>query len=170
MISKDSYYQKTRSIQMWRTGTLIHYCWETVIWKKMMAPQKLSRITIWSSNSTSGYIFKKIKESSQVKKKKEKAEESEIKLSTSTGSQKKQENSRKTTTFALLNTLKPLTVWITTNCGKFLKRWKWDHLTCLLRNLYTGKVETARTGYGITDWFKIEKRAHQGCIIVTLLI
>ena len=57
---------------MWRTGTLIHYCWETVIWKKMMAPQKLSRITIWSSNSTSGYIFKKIKESSQVKKKKRK--------------------------------------------------------------------------------------------------
>ena len=33
------------------------------------------------------------------------------------------DNSRKTSTSALLTTLKPLTVWITTNCGKFLKRW-----------------------------------------------
>ena len=54
----------------------------------------------------------------------QKAEEPKFKSATSAGSQKKQENSRKTTTFALLNTLKPLTVWITTNCGKFLKRWK----------------------------------------------
>ena len=53
----------------------------------------------------------------------EKAEEPEIKLPTSTGSQKKQENSRITSTSASLTMLKPLTVWITTNCGKFLKRW-----------------------------------------------
>ena len=32
---------------------------------------------------------------------------------------------------------KPLTVWITIKCGKFLKRW--DHLTSLLRNLYVGQ-------------------------------
>ena len=39
--------------------------------------------------------------------------------------------------FALLTTPKPLTVWITTNCGKFLKEIGIpDHLTCLLRNLY----------------------------------
>ena len=37
---------------------------------------------------------------------------------------KKQESSRETSTFALLTTPKPLTVWITTNCGKFFKRWK----------------------------------------------
>ena len=37
----------------------------------------------------------------------------------------KQESSRKTSTSALLTTLKPLTVWITTNCGKFLKRWEY---------------------------------------------
>ena len=48
----------------------------------------------------------------------EKAEESEIKLLTSFGSSKKQESSRKTSTSALLTILKPLTVWITTNCGK----------------------------------------------------
>ena len=52
----------------------------------------------------------------------EKAEEPEIKLSTSIGSLKKQESSRKTSTSALLIMQKPLTVWITTNCGKFLKR------------------------------------------------
>ena len=56
----------------------------------------------------------------------EKAEESEIKLPTSTGSSKKQESSRKTSTFSLLTTPKPLTVWITTNCGKFLKRWEYQ--------------------------------------------
>ena len=37
---------------------------------------------------------------------------------------KKQENSRKTSPSASLTTLKPLTMWITTNCGKFLKGWE----------------------------------------------
>ena len=49
----------------------------------------------------------------------EKAEEPEIKLPTSAGSSKKQESSRKIFTSALLTTPKLLTVWITTNCGKF---------------------------------------------------
>ena len=49
----------------------------------------------------------------------EKAEEPEIKLPASTGSLKKQESSRKTSISALLTMSKPLTVWITTNCGKF---------------------------------------------------
>ena len=48
-----------------------------------------------------------------------KAEEPEIKLPVSIGSLKKQECSRETSTSLLLTTLKPLTVWITTNCGKF---------------------------------------------------
>jgi len=52
----------------------------------------------------------------------EKAEEPEIKLPTFAGSQRKQGNSRKTSTSVSLTTLKPLTVWITTNCGKFLER------------------------------------------------
>ena len=52
----------------------------------------------------------------------EKAEEPEIKLPTSVGSWKKQESSRKTSISALLTMPKPLTVCITTNCGKFLKR------------------------------------------------
>ena len=49
----------------------------------------------------------------------ENSEESEIKLPTSAGSWKKQESSRKTFTSALLTMPKPLTVWITTDCGKF---------------------------------------------------
>ena len=49
----------------------------------------------------------------------EKAEEPEIKLPTSAGSWKKQESSRKTSISALLTVPKPLTVWITINCGKF---------------------------------------------------
>ena len=53
----------------------------------------------------------------------EKAEEPEIKLPTSTGSSQKQESSSKTSISALLTMPKPLTVWITTNCGKFFKRW-----------------------------------------------
>ena len=56
----------------------------------------------------------------------EKAEELEIKLPTSIGSSKKQENSRKKSTSALLATPKPLTMWITTNCGKFFKRWEYQ--------------------------------------------
>ena len=59
----------------------------------------------------------------------EKAEEQEIKLPTSVGSSKKQESSKKTYIFALLNMPKPLTVWITTNYGKFFKRW--EHQTTL---------------------------------------
>ena len=46
-----------------------------------------------------------------------------IKLPTSTGSQKKQGNSRKISTSASLTMLKALTTWITTNCGKCLRRW-----------------------------------------------
>ena len=55
----------------------------------------------------------------------DKAEEPEIKLPTSAGALKKQESSRKTSFSALLTIPKPLTVWITTNCGKFLKRWEY---------------------------------------------
>ena len=56
----------------------------------------------------------------------EKAEEPEIKLLTSIGSSKKQESWRKTSTFALLTRPKPLTVWITANCKKFLNRWEYQ--------------------------------------------
>jgi len=56
----------------------------------------------------------------------EKAEEPEIKLPKSVESKKKQGNSRKTFTSASLTMLKPLTVWLTVQCGKFLRRWEYQ--------------------------------------------
>ena len=80
------------------------------------------------------------------------------------GSWKKQESSRKTSTFTLLTTPKPLTVRITTN-WKILKEMGIpDNLTCLLRNLYAGQEATVRTGHGTTDWFQIGKGVRQACI------
>ena len=45
-----------------------------------------------------------------------------------------------------------------------------DHLTCLLRNLYAGQEGTVRTGHGTTNWFKVEKRVHQGYILSPCLL
>ena len=56
----------------------------------------------------------------------EKAEEPEITLPTSAGWWKKQESSRKTSVSDLLTVPKPLTMWITINCGKFWKRWEYQ--------------------------------------------
>ena len=39
------------------------------------------------------------------------------------------------------------------------------HLTCLLRNLYTGQEAAVRTGHRTTDWFQIRKGVGQGCIL-----
>ena len=44
-----------------------------------------------------------------------------------------------------------------------------DHLTCLLRNLYSGQEATVRTGHGTTDWFQIGKGVSQGCILLPCL-
>ena len=77
----------------------------------------------------------------------ERAEESEIKLPTSTGSYKKQENSIKTSTSTLLTMSKPL-------CGSqetVEHSSKADHLTCLLRNLYAGQETPVRTGHETMD-------------------
>ena len=56
----------------------------------------------------------------------EKVEEPEIELPISIGSWNKQESSREISTSALLTMPKPLTVWITTNCGKFWMRWEYQ--------------------------------------------
>ena len=61
------------------------------------------------------------------------------------GSWRKQGSSRKTSTYASLIILKSLTVWITTNCGKFLEIEIPNHLPCLLRNLFAGQEATVRT-------------------------
>ena len=56
-------------------------------------------------------------------------------------------------------------IWITTNCGKFFQMGIPEHLTYLLRNLYTGQETTVRTGLGRKGWFQIGKGVHQGCVL-----
>ena len=68
-----------------------------------------------------------------------------------------------------MTTLKPLTVWITTN-WKILKEMGIpDDLTCLLRYLSAGQEATVRTGHGTMDQFKIGKGVRQGCILLPCL-
>ena len=93
----------------------------------------------------------------------EKAEEPEIKFWTSVGSSRKQESSRKTSTSALLTMPNPLTVWIRTNCGKFLKRWEYQS------TLPASWEATVRTNHGIMNWFKIGKGVYQSCILLPCL-
>ena len=56
-----------------------------------------------------------------------------------------------------------------TDCNKLWKTLKEmgipDHPTCLLENLYAGQEATARTQYGTTDWFRIDKGVPQGCLL-----
>ena len=95
--------------------------------KQFSKLSKLGFNSTWSDNSQ------------MLKMDLEKADKPEIKLPTSIGSQKKQENSRKTSTSASLTTLKPLTMRDHSNLWKILKEMGIpDHLTCLPRNLYAG--------------------------------
>ena len=96
---------------------------------------------------------------------KDSTEGSEIKLPTFIESQKKQENSRKTSASA------SLTMPVFDSVGhnklwKILKEMKIpDHLTCLVRNSYSDQEGTVRKGHGIMDWFQIGKEVCQGCIL-----
>ena len=71
----------------------------------------------------------------------------------------------KISTSVLLNMPKPSIVWITSNCGNFVKMGIPDHLTCLLRSLYAGQEATVRTRHGKTDWSQIKKGIFQVCIL-----
>ena len=76
--------------------------------------------------SKSGYSNMRTMNFQMFKLDLEKAEELEIKLPTSAGSLKKQESSKKNIYFCFIDYAKPLTVWITINCGKFFKRWEYQ--------------------------------------------
>ena len=100
----------------------------------------------------------------------EKAEEPEIKLPTSAGSQRKQESSRKNIYFCFIDYAKAF------DCVDHNKLWKIlkemgipGHLTCLLRNLYSGQEATVRAGHGTTA-VPNRKRSTSRLYIVTLLI
>ena len=129
---------------MFRTTTLISHA------------SKCSKFSKWGFNSTWTEKFQMFKLDL------EKAEEPEIKLPTSTDSSKKKESSRKTSTFALLTKPKPLTVWTTTNCEKFFKRWEYQ---TTLPEKSVCRSRSSRTIHGTTDWFQTGKGVCQGCIL-----
>ena len=92
----------------------------------------------------------------------EKAEQPEIKLPTSTGSQKKAREFQKNIYFGFFDYAKDFFCVDHNKLWKILKEMGIpDHLTCLLRNLYAGQEATVRTGHGTTDWFQIGKGVHQ---------
>ena len=100
----------------------------------------------------------------------EKAEEPEIKLPASAGSWKKAGEFQKNIYFYFIDYAKAF------DCVDHNKLWKIpkemgipDHLTCLLRNLYSGQEATVRTGHGTTDWFQIANQVRQGCILSSFL-
>ena len=90
-------------------------------------------------------------------------EKAEIKLPTSIGLSKEQESSRKTY-FSFIDYAKAFEYVDHNKLWKILKEVGiQDHLTCLLRNLYTGQEAIVRTRHGTTDWFQIRKGV-QSCI------
>ena len=137
---------------------IANICW---IIKKAKSCSKFSKIgfnSMWTKNFE---MFKLVLE---------KAEEPEIKLPTSVGSSKKQESSRKASTSALLTMPKPLTVWITTNCGKFLKRWEyqssWPASWEICMQVKKQQLEPHMKQIAlVAHWFQIGRGVHQGCIL-----
>ena len=119
-----------------------------------------------SKSSKLGFNSMWIKNFHMFKVNLKKAEEPEIKLPTSVGSQEKAREFQKNTYFCFIDYAKAF------DCVDHNKLWKTlkemgipDHLTCLLRNLYTGQEPTVRTRHGTTNWFQIGKGMHQGCIL-----
>ena len=91
-------------------------------------------------------------------------QELEVKFPTYVGSGKKQGNSRKISISASLIILKPW-IWIKRNWKILKEMGTADHLTYLLRKLYTTQEARVRTGCGITNWFKIGEGVPHGCIV-----
>ena len=93
-----------------------------------------------------------------------------IKLTASIRSLKKQGSSRKTSTSALLTMPKPLTIWITTNCGKFWKRWEYQTTLPASWEICTQvkeqKLEPTWNNRLVPNWERSTSRLY----IVTLLI
>ena len=119
-----------------------------------------------SKSSKLGFNSTWIKNFQMFKVNLKKAEEPEIKLPTSVGSQEKAREFQKNTYFCFIDYAKAF------DCVDHKKLCKIpkdmgipDHLTCLLRNLYTGQEATVRTRHGTMDWLKIGKGVCQGCIL-----
>ena len=99
----------------------------------------------------------------------EKVEEPEIKLPTSTRSLKSKRFQKarvRNTYFCFIYFAKAFDCLDQNKLWKILKEMGIpDHLSCLLRNMYTGQKATVTTGHGKTDCFQIGKGVRQGCIL-----
>ena len=65
--------------------------------------------------------------------------------------------------------LEGFTVWITTNCGKFLEMEVPDHLTCLMRNLYAGQEPTVKTTWNnglVQNWVRVMTRLYVAILLI----
>ena len=113
-LEKVSFHANPKERQCQRMLKLPHYCIHLMLAKSC---SKFFKVGVNHTRTENSQMFKLNLE---------KAEEPEVKLSTSAGSLKKRDSSRKTSTSALLTMPKLLTVWITTNCGQFLKRWEYQ--------------------------------------------
>ena len=113
-LEKVSFHSNPKDRQCQRKFKLMHNCTISRANKVMLKFSKRGFNNTWTVNFQ------------MFKLDLEKAEEPEIKLPTSVRLLKMQESSRKTSTSALLTVPKALTVWITTNCVIFLKRWEYQ--------------------------------------------
>ena len=113
-LEKVSFHSNPKDRQCQR---MLNYCTMAFISHTSKVMLKIRQTRLHQYRSVKFQMFKLLLE---------KEEEPEIKLPTSAGSSKKQESSRKTYISALLTMPKPLTVWITRNCGKFFKRWEYQ--------------------------------------------
>ena len=136
-----------------------------------MLGKKCSKFSKWGFNSIWTENFQMFKLDL------EKTEEPEIKLPTSSESCKKQENSRKMSTSALLTT-RPFTVWITTNCEIILNWWEYQTTwpasweICMQvkkQQLELDMEKCPWTGSKQLDWFQIGNGVYQGCILTPCL-
>ena len=114
--------------QDWKRSVFIQFQRRVVLKNvQIIIPVRLFHmlVRLWSKSFKLGFSRTWTENFQMYKLGLENGKEPEIKLPTFAGSYRKQGNSIKTSTSASLTTLTPLTVWITTNCGKFLKRWEY---------------------------------------------
>ena len=78
---------------------------------------------------------------------------------------KKAREFQKNIYLCLLTIPKPLTVWVTINCGKFWKRGEYQTTWLASWEIGMHVKKQVRTGHGTTDWFQMGKRVCQGCIL-----
>ena len=148
-LEKVSFHSNPKERQCQRMLKLLHNC--THLTSKVMLKILQARLQQYVNHELPG-----------VQAGFRKGKESEIQLPTSVQSSEKQEFQKNIS--ASLTMLKPLTVWITTNCGKFFKRWEYQTLLPASWEICM-QVKKQQSELDATDWFQIGKEVCQGCVL-----